>query len=781
MQRFDEELHPIAFFSKQMSPAEQKYPVHEQELLAIFLCLKHWRHLLVGSHVTLYTDHRPLTHFKTQPTLSTRQVRWLSFFADYDVDIVAVPGTKNVVADALSRIGFDPNFTGERLEDLRVRFLENVFSDAHAANKPVDDNNPETLYSVYSLPRAYTPDGVPISYNDISRKTPTSTFCCLMDIDRFEAMRDFSRGAESILASFFSLHSSASEESTKEKALSVKNSLIESYKSDAIAQDVINKRPSSANYRMIDEIIYYYDSAGEIRVYIPSSAVCSLGKTVTEFPIEGETVRKQCSLREELIRDLHTSNGHVGKGKTLELIHRYYYWPGMSADVNSYVKGCHPCQQNKSGTHRPYGLLKPTEIPTKRWAFVGMDFIMDLPRTARGNNAIYVVVDMYSKRAHFIPCKTTVTAGQTAQLFYDNVYKHHGMPLKIISDRDVRFTSDIWQSLFSMLNTRLAMSSPYKPSTDGMVERTNRVLEEMLRSFTENRHREWDKFLTAAEFTYNNTVHSSTNHTPFQLDTNMNPLDPHAYLLSSGLLGEVDPSGDSTNYSEAAAHILQDWNDMLSFAQSSLMDAQERYSRYANRFRLDKTYEVGDSVWLDTKHVSIVNANGRFTKRTKFDKRRYGPYKIKRVIKRDDGAPAGAYELDLPKTQKFHPVQPVGRLEPVLQSEVFPHAHSSPPPLPIVSDAGTEFEVDYIKQDRKGKGGRKEYLVKWLGYGDEHDQWCTLAQLRNSVDLITDYESSRSSILSSLVSYADSTKKVFGSCTCNDPLMLGCTCGYFCT
>ena len=148
---------------------------------------------------------------------------------------------------------------------------------------------------------------------------------------------------------------------------------------------------------------------------------------------------------------------------------------------------------------------------------------------------------------------------------------------------------------------------------------------------------------------------------------------------------------------------------------------------------------------------------------------------------REDGAPAGAYELDLPLTQKFHPVQPVGRLEPVLQSEAFPQAHSSPPPLHIVSEAGTEFEVDYIKQDRKGRGGRKEYLVKWLGYGDEHDQWCTLSQLRNSPDIIADYESSKGSILSSMVSYVDSSRKVFGSCTCNGPLALGCTCGYFST
>ena len=753
MQKYDDGVHPVAFFSKQMNSAEQRYPVHEQELLAIFLALKHWRHLLIGNHATIYTDHKPLTHYKTQATLSSRQIRWLSFFADYDVDIIAVPGTKNVVADALSRIGYDPQHTGEQLDDLRVQFLKKVHTMGSESDYPLTDS--PSISSIYSLPRL---NG--ISYNQISSVTPFSLLNKLLD-DRFEDDNELFPGAAvSFFMNFYQQEgtpttttSSATPESLREAVFNIRESLLSGYGDDYIAQLVIAKKPAAASYRLVDDLILYYDSAGEARVYIPSTSRCSLGVLATEHPIEGEVVRTECSLREEIIRDVHTSHGHVGKGKTLELLHRHFYWPGMSKDVYSYVKGCRECQQNKAITHRKYGLLTPSELPTRRWAFVGMDFIMDLPRTVRGSNAIYVVVDYYSKRAHFIPCKTSVTAGQTAQLFYDNIYKHHGMPLKIISDRDTRFTSDVWRSLFEKLHTRLAMSSPYKASTDGLVERTNRVLEEMLRAFTENKHRNWDQFLTAAEFAYNNTVNTSTGYTPFFLDTGQHPLDPHAHAFAPSA-DSISGDLDQRNYATSTNAIMAEWEDALSFAHSALMDAQESYARYANRFRQDKVYKEGDQVWLDTKHVSVVNADGKFTKRTTFDKRRYGPYTIKKVLVKGDGSATGAYELDLPANQRFHPVQPVSRLEPVKESDVFPDAHSSPPPLPVVTQEGvSEFEVDCIIADRKGRGGRKEYFVKFLGYGDDRNEWLTIAQLRNSPEIIADYESSRAGILSSLLSF----------------------------
>ena len=112
---------------------------------------------------------------------------------------------------------------------------------------------------------------------------------------------------------------------------------------------------------------------------------------------------------------------------------------------------------------------------------MSMDFITQLPMTKNGNDAIFVVVDRLTKMAHFIPTKTTATAEDTARLFLDNVFRLHGLPEEIISDRDSKFNGNFWQALFESLGTRLGMSTAFHPQTDGQTERMNRTLEDMLR------------------------------------------------------------------------------------------------------------------------------------------------------------------------------------------------------------------------------------------------------------------------------------------------------------
>ena len=133
--------------------------------------------------------------------------------------------------------------------------------------------------------------------------------------------------------------------------------------------------------------------------------------------------RLQCTLREELIREAHELTGHLGAGKTLRLLQNYYYWPKMRAHVIDYVRGCKACQRNKSSTTKPYGRLRPLQVPTARWETISLDWITKLPRTLTGYDAILVVVDSYSKRAHFIPTHTTASSAKTAQIAGQNSYR----------------------------------------------------------------------------------------------------------------------------------------------------------------------------------------------------------------------------------------------------------------------------------------------------------------------------------------------------------------------
>ncbi|GJT00903.1 putative nucleotidyltransferase, ribonuclease H, partial [Tanacetum coccineum] len=185
------------------------------------------------------------------------------------------------------------------------------------------------------------------------------------------------------------------------------------------------------------------------------------------------------SLRLQIIKELH-DEGHVGLDLTLQLVQASYFWPTMRKEVDRYVKRCRVCQVSK-GTATNAGLYMPLPVPLQPWVDISMDFVLGLPRTQRGNDSIFVVVDRFSKMVHFIPCKKTTYAVNVAELFFRDVYRLHGLPSSIVSDRDTRFLSHFWRSLWKMVNTQLNLSSVYHPQTDGQTKVVNGSLGNLLR------------------------------------------------------------------------------------------------------------------------------------------------------------------------------------------------------------------------------------------------------------------------------------------------------------
>jgi transposase InsO family protein len=159
-----------------------------------------------------------------------------------------------------------------------------------------------------------------------------------------------------------------------------------------------------------------------------------------------------------------------------------FWWKRMKVDVSKYVAACEVCQRVKAEHKRPAGLLKPLEIPEWTWEHITMDFVMGLPRSPRGREAIWVVVDRLTKSTHFIPMKTTNSALELVPLYMKEVIRLHGVPKSIVSDRDSKFVSKFWESLHSALGTKLSLSFTFHPQTDGQSERTIQTLEDMLRS-----------------------------------------------------------------------------------------------------------------------------------------------------------------------------------------------------------------------------------------------------------------------------------------------------------
>lgn len=173
----------------------------------------------------------------------------------------------------------------------------------------------------------------------------------------------------------------------------------------------------------------------------------------------------------------HVVAGHPGISKTLALIKRAYYWPGAKDFVTDYVSSCLICSRNKSRRHQPSGLLQPLPVATRPWISISMDFIEELP-TSNSYNSILVVVDRFTKMAHFIPTFTTANSRDLANIVIRHVFTKHGIPDDIISDRGAKFVSKFWQRVCSSLGILRKLSSAYHPQTDGQTERVNSVLEQ---------------------------------------------------------------------------------------------------------------------------------------------------------------------------------------------------------------------------------------------------------------------------------------------------------------
>jgi hypothetical protein len=324
---------------------------------------------------------------------------------------------------------------------------------------------------------------------------------------------------------------------------------------------------------------------------------------------------------------------------------------------------------------------------------------------SEGFDSIFVVVDRYTKQTHLIPTTKDVDAEGIAKIFLNHVWKHHGTPKKVISDRGTQFTSKFMGQVSKRLGINWSMSTAYHPRTDGQTERINQEVEQYLRLFTSYRQNDWVDWLPIAEFAHNNSV-TVTGHSPFKVLYGYNP----DFTISPNSASNVPAADERSNEMKEARED----------AEAMLRMANERMKRYYDRnIKEAPQFKKGDLVWLEAKNIRQKRPN------KKLSDRRLGPFEV--IEKTGDVN----YRLKLPQEYKIHPVFHVELLTAHTPSTLLPRNNFSRPPPEIEGDNGPEWSVERVIDSRLHRS-KLQYLVQWEGYPISEATWEPEVNLRNA-------------------------------------------------
>jgi hypothetical protein len=413
-------------------------------------------------------------------------------------------------------------------------------------------------------------------------------------------------------------------------------------------------------------------------------------------------------LRRRIVSDHHDAMvaGHLGALATTRSVRLYYWWPGMTAFIRTYVAGCATCQQFKVNTRPSKPSLYPIPSGSSRlFGAIGLDFMTDLPTADNGSDSIMVVVDHgLSKGVVLIPTtKIGLTAERTAELFLVHVYSRFGLPDSTLTNRGPQFESEFWQELCKSLGIKSKLTTAFHPQTNGGTERVNREIQLYLSIFCINNPSSWSQALKKAEFVHNNRPHADRSQSPFEL---MYGAAPKA-IIEPYYKGNIDNQQRLTQ--------LEQWRSDALLAH--------KYARQKMKERIKSTFtpfKKGDKVWLEGTNLKLGYNKKITTKRE-------GPFTITEVL-----GPVN-YRLKLPDKWRMRDNFHAGLLTPYTENTVYGENFPQPPPDLIEGDP--EWEVERIIGHKGTKNIR--YQVKWKGYDEmtwEHEN-----NLQNSKESISDY------------------------------------------
>jgi len=731
----DMKEHPILYVSRRLSSAESHYGATELECLAVVWALDKLSHYLDGSTFKLVTDHSALKWiWDIKASANSRLFRWsliLNPLKD-KVTIIHRPGKFHQNADTLSRF---PCYT-VTLVHMSEEWIEKLWNGYHSdvfLRKVIEnleemkrkgealrekskegnmdqDINKEKVQKEEDILKADNMNGG-IMGEEMNKNTITKEkenglpdsgeedVNGLLDIDGEKEDGSFEYLDTSLLDSTLPPMDGtttgphlANVTLPSEDPGSIVRELEQVVQTTKKDKDVI----SDGTFTLIGKVLYFSERRhGELRLCIPDEFV------------------------DELVKDCHVGIGHPGIRRTYEAIHHRFYFKRMSKRIKSVVNECVACQTSKPSNEKPMGQLYPIPVEDPLHT-ITMDFVTGLPKS-NGKDALLTVTDKFSKAVRLIPCTEKTTAEETAKLYIQYCYPIFGLPVKIISDRDGRFTSRLWSTLMALLGIKLGLTSAYHPAADGQSEKSNQIVEIALRCWIagdELKYKSWTQYLPILEHELNSLTQSSTGFTPNELRFAAVPLS------IPDVLNPLPPGQPSV--SENAELLAEDLRNRRDEARDSVAIAQRKQKRYADKGRSAKQFEVGDLVVLKFRRF------GPGYKPLPAHKSKLGPIGTPlRIIEKLSPV---SYRLALPAGSQIHDVVSIVHLS------RFHGEGKDVRPLPIVGDVNdelAEWEVEKIEGSRTTKGSI-EYLVKWLGY--EERSWEPVEHLENAKGAIEDWQ-----------------------------------------